>query len=176
MVICSVLQVTKKPLCSPFQKITLLHFHPPPNVDYPGGKVQPFLTPPSPFSYSLHLHWKSEKEKSKGEFILLFHFYREHEISPFHAIFPDSAANMQQFTVKEEENKATRGGWSESYGPITNSQPEATGEWREAEMTQEQFCIVNNTQKSTNGNERKEVGDGSELLLINLFINLPINS
>ena len=75
-------------------------------------KSTAILTLPTPFSQYFHLCWNWEKESvfegKNGEFILLIHFdiviawnltfFMPSVLSRFS---PDSAANMQQSTVKE---------------------------------------------------------------------------
>ena len=79
-----------------------------PNSDNPGRRAWPFLTLPTLVYHSLHKHSRWEKESvyfpgKKEEYILFSQFsYRIIKKSHlFHAIFPESASNMQQSTVKE---------------------------------------------------------------------------
>ncbi len=86
----------------------------------------------------MYLHIK------KGDFIVFFHFLRRTCVKShlFHAIFPKSAANIQQSTLKEVHNWEKR---AESYWPITNkssNQLKAIVEWREAVTSQQSTMII----------------------------------
>ena len=112
MLICSDLKRTWKPLCSISQRIT--------GRDFWHLRISTICSEEHSHFWSCQLRFPTHSTSvevvrkrayvwsKKWKFFVFFHFYRVWKKSPFHAIFPNSAANMQQSTMKEGENKATR--------------------------------------------------------------------
>ena len=109
MVICSDLQGMKKPLCSPSQEITGSDFR---HVQILAikGKEHGHFWPCqlwSPTSSSSVTNGRKraylQVKKVSLLYFSIFHIELAWNLTFFHAIFPDSDANMQRSTVKEGE-------------------------------------------------------------------------